>query len=137
MHSTKWQSRLQQVQARVLRIPCTGRPLAIVVKHLSFAKQRFNSTADPIAKVALMLLPIATLLAFVSSDSRRCTNDQQRAKNLLRKLQSKFCPAMGLSADWGIICEAFLRLVHKTKKPFVLRTLFIDSYVFSIGKLRP
>ena len=91
-----------------------------------------------------MLLPIATLLAFVSSDSRRCHRDQQHAKNLLRKLQSKFCLAMGLSVDWGIVCEVFLRLFDKTKKghdiaksaseftnfKFVLRTLFIDSYVF-------
>ena len=38
-----------------------------------------------VAKVAFMLLPIATLLAMSSADQRR------NAKALLRKLQSKCC----------------------------------------------
>ena len=63
MNSTKWQSLLQQIQKRVIRTPYRHRPLAIVLKHLRFARQRFNSAADPVAKAALVLLPIATLLA--------------------------------------------------------------------------
>ena len=54
--------------------------MAVVLKHLRFAKQRFNSAADPVAKVALMLLPIATLLAMSSADQRRNRDDRARAK---------------------------------------------------------
>ena len=84
MNSTKWQRLLRHVQQkRVLRTPCRNRPLAVVLKHLRFAKQRFNSAADLVAKVALMLLPIVTLLAMSSADQRR------NAKALLRTLQRK------------------------------------------------
>ena len=89
---TAWQSLLQQIQKHVLRIPCRNRPLAIVLKHLRFAKQRFNSAADLVAKVAFMLLPIATLVAFSSSDQRRKGEGRARAKALLRKLQSICLP---------------------------------------------
>ena len=88
MNSTKWQSLLQQMQKHALRIPCRNRPLAIVLKHLRFAKQRSNSAADPVAKVAFMRLPIATLFALTSSDQRRKPVDQARPSALLRELQS-------------------------------------------------
>ena len=142
MNSTKWQRLLRQVQTHLLRSPCRNRPLAVVLKHLRFAKQRFNSAADPVAKVAFMLMPIATLIAYTSSDQRRNCHEQARAKALLRKLESKFCLALGLSADWGIACEAFLRLFDKgghdiaksaseiSNFKFVIRALFIDGYVF-------
>ena len=68
MNSKKWQDLLQHIQRVVLRIPSESRPLAVVLKHLRFAKQRFDSSADPIAKVAFMLLPLATMLAFIESD---------------------------------------------------------------------
>ena len=65
------------------------------------------------AKVAYVLIFIATLLAFVSSDVRRSSSDRKRATALLRKLDSQFSMAIVLSADWGIVCEAFLRLFDK------------------------
>ena len=93
----------------VLQIPCEHRPLTVVLEHLRFAKQRFDSSADPMAKVAFMLLPIATLLAFIGSDNRHKKEDRARAKKWLKKLTSKFA----VSADWGIVCQAFLRLFDK------------------------
>ena len=93
-----------------MRIPCVDRPLAVVLEHLRFAKQRFDSSADPLAKVAFMLLPIATLLAYIGSDNRHKNVDRARAKKLLKKLDSKFALAIAVSADWGIVCQAFLRL---------------------------
>ena len=43
MNSKKWQDLLQNLQREVLRIPFESRPLAVVLKHLRFAKQRFDS----------------------------------------------------------------------------------------------
>ena len=39
MNSKKWQDLLQNVQKDLLRIPHESKPLAVVLKHLSFAKQ--------------------------------------------------------------------------------------------------
>ena len=57
-----------------------------------------------------MLLPVATLLAYIASDRRHDSDQRERATALLRKLDTKFCAAIGVSADWGIICTWFLRL---------------------------
>ena len=68
------------------------------MKHLRFAKQRFSSAADLVAKVVVVLLPIATLLAMPSADQRCTHEDRERAEvSLLCKLQSKFCLALWLS----------------------------------------
>ena len=113
MNSKKWQDLLQSIQKVVLRIPMEDRPLAVVLRHLRFAKQRFDSSADPIAKVALMLLPLATMLAYIGSDERHKPCDRARAKAMLKKLDSKFALAIGVCADWGLITQAFLRLFDK------------------------
>ena len=113
MNSKKWQDLLQNIQRVVLRIPLESRPLAVVLKHLSFAKQRFDSSAAPIAKVAFMLLPLATMLAFIGSDERHKPCDRARAKETLKKLDSKFALAIGVCADWGLVTQAFLRLFDK------------------------
>ena len=68
MNSQKWQNLLAAIQEDSRRV-ILSRPgmanypelLAGVQANVAFAKQRFDSTAGPVAKVALMLLPIATL----------------------------------------------------------------------------
>ena len=82
-------------------------PLSVVLKHLSFAKQRFDSAAGPMAKVAFMLLPLATMLAFIGSDERFKTCDRERAKNMLKNLDSKFALAVGVCADLGFSNPSF------------------------------
>ena len=57
-----------------------------------------------------MLLPVATLLAYVASDRRHVNHQRQRATALLQKLDTQLCTAIAVSADWGIICNWFLRL---------------------------
>ena len=102
---------IQEDNALPLAEPGVGRkPLETVVRNLSFAKQRFDSTAGPVGKIALMLLPVATLLAYIASDKRHEKPMRERAQTLLIKLNTKFCMAVGVSADWGIICNWFLRL---------------------------
>ena len=83
MNSQRWQDLLQQIQNDVLRIAGEGQPLHVVFKHLRFAKQRFDSVADPMAKVAFMLLPLGTLLAFIGSDERHKPDMRARALKLM------------------------------------------------------
>ena len=75
----------------------------------------FDSSAGPVAKVAFMLLPLATMLAFVGSDERHSACDRARAKAFLKKLDSKFALAIGVCADWGLVTQAFIRLFDKNE----------------------
>ena len=88
MNSKKWQDLLQTIQKDLLRIHDEDQPLAVIVKHLSSAKQRFESSADPIAKVAFLLLPLATMLALIPSDERNTSPYRKRAKDQLKKMTS-------------------------------------------------
>ena len=88
MNSDKCQSLFQEIQKTVLQIPCEHRPLAVILEHLRFAQQRFDSSAGPMAKVAFMLLPIATLLACIGCNNRHKKEDRERAMRLLKKLDS-------------------------------------------------
>ena len=114
MFSDKWRDLLTNIQndtsVKAVAAPSAGdqQPLALVFKCLAFAKQRFDSTAEPVAKMSLMLVPIAVLLAYIGSDERHPPAQRARAAALLAKLNAKFCLALGLSADWGIVTQAFI-----------------------------
>ena len=90
-----------------------------------------------------MRLPIAALLAMSSADQRRTHEDRERAEvSSLRKLQGKFCLALWLSVDLGIVCDACLRLFDKkghaitntaseiSNFKFVIKPPFIDGGKF-------
>ena len=69
--------------------------------------------------------------------------ERKNAKELLKKFTSKFVVALGVSADWGLVTQAFLRLfdknnhdiakTHREIRAFkdVMRILFIEGAVFS------
>ena len=71
-YSEKWKRLLAGIQTDLLRMPGLMLPgcLKVVLRHLSFAKQRMDSCADPLAKLCLMLLPVALLLSAIASDER-------------------------------------------------------------------
>ena len=114
-NSGKWTQILHGLQQKVLRIPSLDfdGSLQVVLKHLSFAKIRMDSCADPLAKVCLMAMPIALLLALISADERCEAGQRERARNTLKMFQPKFMLGAGVSADWGIITLAFLRLYDR------------------------
>jgi len=112
-HSEKLQALLLSAQkegARPVGLPSNLQPLAVVLESFAFAKHRFESTVDPCAKLALMVLPVATVCAFQASDSRVKLEPRKRAKAGLEFLTSKNVSGLGLSADWAIVWEVFLRL---------------------------
>ena len=132
MHSPKWHNLLNSIQEdnfRVVAMHADSQPLARVVRNLAFAKQRFDSTAEPVMKIALMLLPCATLLAYVASDKRHDREMRERATTLLNMLDSKFCTAIGVSADWGIICQWFLSLFDVASHDIAKSRCQIDSMI--------
>jgi hypothetical protein len=123
-------------------LPTSDQPLAAVLESFSFAKQRFDSTVDPKAKLSLMLMPVATVLAFLASDARVPNALRRQAKDGLEFLTSKNCAGLGVSADWGIVWEAFLRLFDAGDHDIArsseeiegliesLEALFVDGAVF-------
>ncbi len=108
-NSGKLREIFESIQRDVLRIPGREKPMETVLKHLSFAKQRFDSFAEPCAKLSVMLLPVCVLLAFLASDERTDGQRRARAAALLRLFTPKFSTALGVSADYGILCQSFLR----------------------------
>ena len=114
-------------------MPGVTQPLAGVVRNVAFAKQRFDSTAGPVAKIALMLLPVATLLAYVASDRRHDHCQRERATALLRQLASRFCAAIGVSAAWGVICNWFLRRFNAANHDIAKSRSEIDGMVETLN----
>ena len=108
-HSGKLREMLETIQrtTKVLRIPGSEHAMDVVLKHLAWAKQRFDSFADPCAKLSCMLLPVCVLLAFIASDERSDGKRRARAAILLGLFTPKFCIALGLSADYGLLCTDF------------------------------
>ena len=93
-----------------LRAEGGGIRLNSIMSHLSLAKQRFESFADPAAQMALMILPITALLAYISSDVRGDSARRKRAVHVLKLLTPEFCIMLGVSADYGLIATNFIRL---------------------------
>ena len=114
-NSGKWKEVLKGLQETTMKIPGLQRDgaLKVVLSHLVYAKVRMDSTADPLAKLCLMLMPIAYLLSFMASDERNTPTQRARAADMLAKFQPKFCIGAGVSADWGLICLRFLRLFDR------------------------
>ena len=132
MNSSKWHNLLVAIQGdniRAVRRPGVPQPLAEVLRNVGFAKQRFDSTSGPVVKIALMILPVATLLAHIASDMRHERPQRECATVLLRKLDTKFCTAIGVSADWGVICNWFLRLFDVAGHDIAKSRSEIDSMI--------
>ena len=132
MNSSKWHNLLVSIQEdniQAVTSPGVPRPLAGVLRNVAFAKQRFDSTVGPVGKIALMILPVATLLAYVASDRRNESDQRQRATLLLKQLDTKFCTAIGVSADWGIICNFFLRLFDEASHDIAKSRSQIDCMI--------
>ena len=80
-----------------------------VQKTLSFAKQRFDSMGTPQLQFCVMLLGIAMLLAFVSSDTRTSAEVKKRARRRLREMPG-WVPVSGVSASYSDEAIRFIRL---------------------------
>ena len=139
MNSDKWMDHLRIIQADIrltpVQVPLNGQPLALVFKTIAFAKQRFDSTAEPVAKLALMLVPVATLLAYVGADVRHDRDKRNRARELLKKFTAKYCMALGLSADWGLVCKAFLRLFDEAEHDIASSKAEVTALIETIDAL--
>lgn len=98
-HSDKLKALLVAAQregARPVGMPANpNQPLTVFLQCFSFAKQQFDSTVDPCAKLALMILPVTTILAFSASDTRTKPDTRKRAKEGLEFMTSRNVTGLG------------------------------------------
>ena len=114
-NSGKWKEVLKGICKATMRIPGLHRQgaLKVVLNHLAYAEVRMDSTADPLAKLCLMLMPIAYMLSFIAADERIHGAQRARACEVLATIQPKCCIGVGVSADWGLIRIALLRVFDR------------------------
>ena len=137
-HSDKLKALLVAAQAagaRPVGLPGNLQPLTAVLQCFSFAKQRFDSTVDPGAKLALLLLPVATVLAFSASDKRVLQERRKKARQTLEFMTSKNVTGLGISADWGIVWESYLRLFDLGDHDIAGSSEEIEGLIQSLEKL--
>jgi hypothetical protein len=140
-NSDAWRAKLEACQRQVLREGPQGGSLNLtkVLRHLSFAKQRFESFAEPARKLCLMLQAVAMLLASVAGDCRKDTATRARASELLEGMTPEAIVVAGLTADYSSECLDFIRrfdadydpaLVLRYKNDFIarMRTLFFEGW---------
>ena len=111
MHSRLWQARLEDCQRLVLNSEvCPAGPVKHIMRHFSYAPQRFESESDPRRKYVCSLNAIALLLADVAGD-RRCNSEERaRALKSLDAMTPQDILEAGLAADY---CEVGVMLSVK------------------------
>ena len=143
-NSEAWQRRLVLAQQHVLKVNGSqGGGITCALRHLSFAKQRFDSATGPARKFCCLLAAITILLATVAADYRLQPAQRLRAQELLDAMTPGRIVAAGLFADYMAECSQFFRQYEKTrhdiaksysqKKRFMkrLETLFKDGFVLA------
>ena len=143
-NSDAWRRRLVLAQQHVLATSGTqGGGLACALRHLSFAKQRFDSATGPSRKFCCMLAAIVVVLVTVAADCRLKSDQRARAQKLLDDMTPARIVTAGLFADYMAETSAFFRQYEKThhdialsyseKHAFVkrMKVLFQQGYVFA------
>ena len=129
MNSPKNQQILQALQVTLaVSIPNDARLVQTVLRHLSFAKQRMDSAANPLAALGLMLLVVGAMLAIRASDVRNTEASRKNATHLLKLFKPLFCEAVGASADWGLVTLAFTRLFDSRNHDISCTTRELETF---------
>ena len=139
-----WQSELLAAQRHVLtRDGQQGGGLQRVLRHLSFAKQRYESYAAPQRHWCCLLSAVALVLAVRASDCRRSAKERAEYATRLTSIGPALGINSGLSADWGMQCRSLISKFDvtdhdpaKTERQVSdwlhkARTLFQDGQILS------
>ena len=79
-----------------------------MLRHFSFAKQRYESYAAPQRHWCCLLGAVAVVLACRASDARRPRKERQDYVDRLLQIGPALAIKSGLSADWGLECRALI-----------------------------
>ena len=128
-NSEAWKAKLVMAQRHVLSSRGhMGGGIRVALRHLSFAKQRFDSAACPARKFCCLLSAIAITLAVVAEDHPLSKEVRHRAAMQLDKLTPERIVAAGLFADFSAEVLSFVRCVDASEHDFA--NLYRQADVF-------
>lgn len=108
--SDQLRAKLESCQQRVREVlGSQGAGLQSILKHMSAAKQRFESFASPARRYCLLLNALALLLALIASDVRKDKPTRDRAAAFLEAMTPESIVVAGLTADYTAECLDFVR----------------------------
>ena len=90
-----------------------GAGLTTLLRHMSWAPQRWESAIVPAQNYEFLQGSIALLLANRLSDVRLSSSQRKRARQLLSKMGPRQAATAGLLADWATDAGAFLKSFEK------------------------
>ena len=110
-NSEVWKAQMIACQKRVVELAGNqGGEMTTILRHFSFAKQRFDSYAEPLMKFCLLLRAVCMLLAMKAADLRNNKEVRDRAATVLRSIDAADCVSFGISGDFA---EETLRFVRE------------------------
>ena len=114
-NSDAWKRRLVLAQQHVVKVTGQqGGGIKCALRHLSFAKQRFDSATGPARKFCCLLSSIVILLATMAGDRRLPETSRSRAQTLIDDMTPARIMTAGMFADYMAECSSFFRQCEKT-----------------------
>ena len=147
-NSDAWRSKLMAMQHHIIgERGRQGARVESVLRHLSFAKQRFDSCVGPARKFCILLAALTMLLISVACDSRADSKQRQRAQQQLDAMTPCRITAAGLFADYTAASTSFVRFfdadydiaqVSREKLSFLrrMKILFLEGHVLTAGSAK-
>lgn len=104
-YSENWKAKFMDCQKKVNQQDGSqGCNLTHILRHFSYAPQRFESFAEPRRKYACCLNAIAMTLAEVAGDDRLQTHIRDKAERCLAAMTAQDVMESGLAADFTEVC---------------------------------
>ena len=106
-----------------------GAGLTTLLRHMSWAPQRWESAIVPAQNYVFLQGSIALLLANRLSDVRLSSSQRKRARQLLSKMGPRQAATAGLLADWATDAGAFLKSFEKTDADIAVTRRLRDTWL--------
>ena len=108
--SDQIRAKLESCQERVREVMGSqGAGSTSILKHLSAAKQRFESFASPARRYCLLLNSLALLMALIATDVRKDKATRDAAEQALEAMTPESIVVAGLTADYTSECLDMVR----------------------------
>ena len=143
-NSFQWRLKLQACQQRVIDTDGhQGGGLTRIMRHFSYAEQRFDSFAAPMCKYCCTINACALPLAAVATDGRLDRPTRLRATESLEAMTEESLMSAGLAADYAEECTDFIRkfdvtdhdpgITARQRRAFMkrMRTLFLQGHILT------
>ncbi|CAE7205030.1 unnamed protein product [Symbiodinium natans] len=112
-----------------------GAGLTKILRHLSFAAHRWESTVCPQRRYVLLQSAIALFLSVRATDKRLEAKERLLAANRLREMGPRHAAMAGVSADWGQDVGHLVKLFEKTDHDIALSRSHINDFLLRVRKL--